>query len=112
MTPIPTTSFLLLPLLLLHSLTPSLTATLLNETQSLMSYDPDTRAWCRTMRATPEPDLLFYNRIPKCASTTMQQLFREISKKNINILALNMNNTIRIGHNILLTHSHTHSIKK
>ena len=41
--------------------------------------EADTRAWCSSVQSTPEPSLVFYNRIPKCASSTMQALFQAIS---------------------------------
>ena len=41
--------------------------------------EADTREWCSSVQSTPEPSLVFYNRIPKCASSTMQLLFKEIA---------------------------------
>ena len=35
----------------------------------------DTEEWCRVIKSSPEPDIIFYNRIPKCASSTMLALY-------------------------------------
>ena len=37
--------------------------------------DSDAKEWCHAIKSTPEPDVLYYNRIPKCASSTMLALF-------------------------------------
>lgn len=52
--------------------------------------DADTREWCEAVLSSPEPDLLFYNRIPKCASSTMLDLFRVVARKNSKLIAFDL----------------------
>jgi len=39
-------------------------------------------AWCSSILSKPEPSILFYNRIPKCGSTTMKTIYSKLSKMN------------------------------
>lgn len=38
--------------------------------------------WCKYIKSTPEPSIIFYNRIPKCGSSSMENLFRSMKDKN------------------------------
>lgn len=45
---------------------------------ALGQVDPETdaRRWCQHISTTPEPSVLFYNRIPKCGSSTMIDIIK------------------------------------
>lgn len=42
----------------------------------------DAKGWCKFISTTKEPDILLYNRLSKCGSTTMKMLFDKMSEDN------------------------------
>jgi len=42
----------------------------------------DAKHWCEYLQKTPEPDIILYNRLAKCGSTTIKMLFSTLSSKN------------------------------
>ena len=42
----------------------------------------DAKHWCEYLQTTPEPDIILYNRLAKCGSTTMKMLFSTLASKN------------------------------
>lgn len=42
----------------------------------------DAKNWCRYLSTTKEPDILLYNRLSKCGSTTMKMLFDKMAEDN------------------------------
>ena len=42
----------------------------------------DAKNWCDYLQSTPEPDIILYNRLAKCGSTTMKMLFTTLSEQN------------------------------
>lgn len=44
-------------------------------------YQKDAYLWCNISKTTPEPDLLIYNRIGKCGSTTIEKIIDYIVSK-------------------------------
>jgi hypothetical protein len=49
---------------------------------NLYDMEENAKQWCNYISSTEEPHILLYNRIPKCGSTTMQQLFLKLSQRN------------------------------
>ena len=42
----------------------------------------DSKNWCKFVSTTKEPDILLYNRLSKCGSTTMKMLFDKMAEDN------------------------------
>jgi len=60
-----------------------LTITLGNRTANYTSWQlADAKRWCQYVRTTKEPDILLYNRLSKCGSTTMKMLFDKMAEDN------------------------------
>lgn len=51
-----------------------------------VAYTPmqlaDSKNWCKFISSTQEPDILLYNRLSKCGSTTMKMLFDKMAEDN------------------------------
>jgi hypothetical protein len=47
------------------------------------SVPEETRAWCARVQASPEPEVLMYNMIPKTASTSVRTHIEEGGKSNV-----------------------------
>lgn len=57
------------------------------------------REWCRYIRKTPEPQILVYNRIPKCGSSTVQRAVNIIESHSFGRLSYVAFNSSYWGHN-------------
>lgn len=56
--------------------------------------DKETLEWCSAIKGSPEPDLLYYNRIPKCASSTMLDLFRAVAREHGRVIAYDLDKSL------------------
>lgn len=46
------------------------------------SFEDDAKNWCQYLNSSVEPNVIVYNRLPKCASSTMNSLFTILSRRN------------------------------
>jgi hypothetical protein len=66
--------------------------------------------WCRFLQSNPEPDFLFYNRMGKAGSTTMQSYFEKMSKAN-HFVTVNMERDFWVDFEIM-TSKRSEFVKK
>jgi len=55
---------------------------IIKDINSSRSTIDEGKKWCDYLQKVPEPDVILYNRLAKCGSTTMQLLFDTLSKLN------------------------------
>ncbi len=47
----------------------------------ILQLNASPKEWCQYLQTNPEPQLILYNRLAKCGSTTMENLFRIMSSR-------------------------------
>ena len=53
-----------------------------SSSSSSSSSNDEGKKWCDYLQKVPEPDVILYNRLAKCGSTTMKLLFSTLSTLN------------------------------
>ena len=54
----------------------------IGSSKSSSSSNDEGKKWCDYLQKVPEPDVILYNRLAKCGSTTMKMLFDTLSVLN------------------------------